>query len=200
MGSPARPFRRTAAVPGGGIRRAQPVAGERISPARRSRRARVSKIQPWLCVELPSEALTRARPAEAWFPSAPFASVLSSPGKTQRSVQSPSEERYPHPSLILTDGKNDSIGQNWLPRSINVAASVPGARGGWAPRQETAEGGAIRAACPSRGQKTWILKGTKQMWSDSHGNVSQLNSDSPCIFQAPPPPPQSNTLSRLKIG
>lgn len=91
----------------------------------------------------------RARPAEAWFPSAPFASVLSSPGKTQRSVQSPSEERYPHPSLILTDGKNDSIGQNRLPGSINVAVSVPGARGGWAPRQETAKGGAMRAACPS---------------------------------------------------
>lgn len=121
---------------------------ERIS-ARESRRARASKIQPWLCVELPSAALTRARPAEAWFPSAPFASVLSSPGKTQRSVQSPSEERYPHPSLILTDGKNDSIGQNRLSGSINVAVSVPGARGGWAPRQETAEGGAMRAACPS---------------------------------------------------
>lgn len=64
---------------------AQPE-GEGIAPARGGRQARAAKIQPWLCVELLSAALTRARPAEAWFPSAPFASVLSSPGKTQRSV------------------------------------------------------------------------------------------------------------------
>lgn len=57
----------------------------------------------------------------------------------------------PAPSPILTDGKNDSIGRSRLPASINAAASVPGAWGGWAPSQETAEGGARRAACPFPG-------------------------------------------------
>lgn len=58
---------------------------------------------------------------------------------------------HTHTRPILTYGKNDSIGQNRLPSTINVAASVPRAWGGWAPRQETAEGGATRAVCPFLG-------------------------------------------------
>lgn len=78
------PTRRTAAVSRAELGEHVCSAGGREDRAGAGRPpARAAKIQPWLCVELLSAALTRARPAEAWFPSAPFASVLSSPGKTQ---------------------------------------------------------------------------------------------------------------------
>lgn len=38
------------------------------------------------------------------------------------------------------------------------------------------------------------------MWSDSHGNVSQLNTDSQCIFQSAIPSPTIKHTESVKIG
>lgn len=178
--------RRTAAVSGAELREHVCSARGREDRAGAGRPPGPGRENPALALRRAAECGAYARPASGGLVSiCPFCLRVKFAGENPMIRAEPlGGEPPPPPSPILTDGKNDSIGQSRLPASINAAASVPGAWGGWAPRQETAGGGATRAACPFPGWKTWILRETRQMGSDSCGNLAYLNTGRPCIFQA----------------
>ena len=143
------PLRRTAAV-------SRAEFGEHVCSARgREDRAGAGRPpgpgceNPALALRRAAECGAYARPASRGLVSiCPFCLRVKFAGENPMIRAEPlGGEHLPAPSPILTDGKNDSIGQNRLPASINAAVSVPGAWGGWAPSQETAEGG----ACPFPG-------------------------------------------------
>lgn len=147
--TPTLPSRRTAALSGAELgEHFSSARGERISAVRASRRARASKSSPGFASSCRVRRFRGPGQRRPGF-HLPLLPRVKFAGENPTIRAKPLGGGLPHPSLILTDGKNDSIGQNSLPGSINVAVSVPGARGGWAPRQETAEGGAMRASCPS---------------------------------------------------
>lgn len=136
----------------GGIRRARLLSPRERGSRRRGEAASPGRENPALALRRAAECGAYARPASRGLVSiCPFCLRVKFAGENPMIRAEPLGGGPPPPRPFLTDGKNDSVGQSSLPASINAAASVPGAWGGWAPRQETAKGGATRAACPFPG-------------------------------------------------
>lgn len=162
---PHAPPPRSCRLRGGGRR------ARSLSPRERGRRRRGEAAGPGPRKSSPGFASSSERGASARPASRGLVSICPSRLRVKFAGGNPVIRAEPlggePPFPMLTDGKSDRVGQGGLPATVPAAAAAARAGGGWAPRQETAKGGATRAACPFPGWKTWILGEIGQVWSDS---------------------------------